>query len=129
MFHSLAQEERLTLASCILFYSFLHQVDPQIVSAVIDVESGGNPYALGAAGDSGMMQIRSKYVPETRLQLFNPCTNVRRGVQLLKQAMVRCKHKADMTWIVCYNLGITGGSRIRYPKLFPYYKKMARRMK
>lgn len=119
----------MTLASCILFYSFLHGVDPRVTRAVIDVESGGNPLAVGAADDSGLMQIRHKYVPESQLQLFNPCTNVRRGVQLLAEAMKRCKHKADMTWLTCYNLGVVGGSRVRYPKLWPYYKKVIRKMK
>lgn len=119
-----------TLASCILFYSFLNGVDPRITEAVIKVESDGNPLALSPdKKDSGLMQIRTKYVPETRLQLFNPCTNVKRGTEILKQAMNRCKHKAELTWINCYNLGISGGSRIKWPKKFPYYLKVTAGLK
>lgn len=118
----------MTLLSCIYFYSFLHGIDPQITKAVIQVESSGNPVAVGGKGDSGLMQIRHKYVPETQLQLFNPCTNVKRGTKLLSEAMKRCKHKAEMTWIVCYNVGIAGGSRIKWPKKFPYYKKVVSKL-
>lgn len=115
----------MSLLSCIYFYSFLHGIDPQITKAVIEVESNGNPYALSRdRKDGGLMQIRAKYVPESMPQLFNPCTNVKRGTKLLADAMRRCKHKAEMTWLVCYNVGIVGGNRIRYPKKFPYYIKV-----
>lgn len=112
------------LASCVLFYSFLAGIDPRITNAVIQVESRGNPFALGRLDDSGLMQIRHKFVPETQLQLFQGCTNIRRGVAILKQAKKRCKHKLNNTWLVCYNLGIKGGSKIRHPSSFIYYKKV-----
>lgn len=119
----------MTLLSCIYFYSFLHGVDPLITQAVIKVESNGNPYALSPdKKDGGLMQVRQKYVPETMLQLLNPCANVKRGTKLLAQAMKRCRHKADLTWLVCYNAGITGGSRIKWPKKFSYYIKVVSKL-
>lgn len=118
----------MTLLSCIYFYSFLNGIDPRITQAVIKVESSGNPYALGSLGDSGLMQIRHKFVPESKMQLFQSCTNVKRGTALLKQAMNKCKHKIDNTWINCYNLGISGGSRLKYPKKWPYYKKIVSKL-
>lgn len=114
----------MTLASCILFYSFLNQVDYRITTAVINVESSGNPMAVGKLDDSGLMQIRSKFVPETQQQLFNPCTNVKRGTKLLAEAMKKCVHKLDNTWLVCWNVGVAGGRKIKHPKKFPYYKKI-----
>ena len=119
----------MTLYSCVLFYSLLHGINPTITQAIIQVESSGNPLALGSKGDSGLMQIRHKFVPESRLQLLNPCTNVRRGIKLLKKAKEECKHKLNNTWLVCYNLGIKGGSRIKYPSSFIYYKKVMRELK
>jgi soluble lytic murein transglycosylase-like protein len=120
----------MVLASCILFYSMMNGIDPRITNAVISTESNGNPFALSKdRKDGGLMQIRIKYAPETRLQLFQSCTNVKRGTELLKQAMDKCKHKAENTWLVCYNVGLTGGSRIRWPKKFPYYKKVTGVMK
>ena len=112
------------IASCVLFYSFLAGIDPRITQAVIQVESRGNPFAVGRLDDSGLMQIRHKFVPETQQQLFQGCTNIKRGVTLLKQAKDKCKHKLNNTWLVCYNLGIKGGQKIRHPSSFIYYKKV-----
>lgn len=119
----------MTLASCVLFYSLLNGIDVDITNAVISVESNGNTFALGNKGDSGLMQIRHQYVPENQLQLFNPCTNIMRGVQLLKQAKDKCTHKINNTWLVCYNLGIKGGSKIKHPSKFIYYKKITSLLK
>lgn len=114
--------------SCLLFYSLLAGIDPQITQAVIQVESRGNPFAVGKLGDSGLMQIRHQFVPETQQQLFQSCTNIKRGVTLLKQAREKCKHKLNNTWLVCYNVGIKGGLKIRHPSKFIYYKKVMREM-
>jgi soluble lytic murein transglycosylase-like protein len=114
----------MTLFSCVLFYSMLSGIDHEITNAVIKVESNGNTMAVGTMGDSGLMQVRHQFVPETQQQLFNPCTNINRGVTLLKKAKDNCKHKLNNTWLVCYNLGLKGGSRIKYPKKFIYYKKV-----
>jgi soluble lytic murein transglycosylase-like protein len=112
------------LYSCVLFYSLLNGIDPNLTQAVIAIESGGNPYALGKLGDSGLMQIRPKFVPETQHQLFNPCVNIARGTALLKKAKESCKHSIDKTWLICYNLGATGGRKIKHPKMQTYYRKV-----
>ena len=112
------------IASCVLFYSLLAGIDPRITQAVIQVESRGNPFAVGKLDDSGLMQIRHKFVPETQQQLFQGCTNVVRGIELLKQARERCKHKLNKTWLVCYNAGVKGGAKIKHPTKFKYYKKV-----
>lgn len=114
----------MVLQSCILFWSLINGIDPSVTEAVIKVESNYNQFALGKHGDSGLMQIRHKYVPETKLQLFNSCTNVMRGTELLRKAKEKCKHTVDNTFVVCYNLGITGGSKLRYPKKWRYYTKI-----
>lgn len=120
----------MTLYSCILFYSFMSGIDPALTQAVIKVESNGNPYALSPDKmDGGLMQIRIKYVPETKLQLFQSCTNVQRGVLILKNAKDKCKLCIDKTWVIGYNLGIAGAKRIKHPKKFPYYKKIMGAMK
>lgn len=115
--------------SCILFYSLLAGIDPRITQAVVQVESMGNPFAVGKLGDSGLMQVRHQFVPETQQQLFQGCTNIRRGVELLKQAREKCKHKLNNTWLVCYNVGIRGGLKIRHPSKFIYYKKIMQELK
>jgi soluble lytic murein transglycosylase-like protein len=117
------------LYSCVLFYSLLNGINPNLTQAVIAIESGGNPYALGKLGDSGLMQIRHQFVPESQSQLFNPCTNIMRGTFLLAQAKKKCKHTIDRTWLICYNLGISGAKKIRFPKKQSYYTKVTKAMK
>ena len=119
----------MIIQSCVLFYSLLNGIDSNVVNAVINTESEGNIMAIGSKGDSGLMQIRHQFVPETQLQLFNPCTNIMRGVSLLKNAKEQCKHKLNNTWLVCYNLGIKGGKKIKYPYKFIYYKKVMSKLK
>lgn len=114
----------MPIYSCVLFYSLLAGVDPTITDAVIKVESNGNPFALGKLGDSGLMQIRHRFVPETQQQLFQGCTNIKRGVELLQKAKNACRHKLNNTWLVCYNAGLKGGSKIKNPTNFIYYKKV-----
>ncbi len=108
--------------ACILFFSFLNGLDPALTQSVITVESRGNPYALGKASDSGLMQIRPIYVPETRLQLFNPCTNIMRGTQLLGK--LKRKYRFDKTWYVAYNTGERTFRKLKRPMEFAYYKKV-----
>ena len=119
----------MTLASCVIFYSFLAGISPDVTNAVIQVESRGNPFAVGKLGDSGLMQVRHQFVPETQKQLLQSCTNVKRGVELLKKAKEKCKHKANLTWLTCYNLGHRGAARLRNPSTFIYYKKVMSELK
>lgn len=114
------------LYQCILYYSLLTGVDPAVTETIIKLESNGNPNAIGTKGDSGLMQIRHQYVPETQAELLNPCINIRRGTQLLKQAMDKCSHKKNNQWIICYNQGVSGGNRIRFPNKHPYWLKFKR---
>ena len=64
---------------------------PALADAVVKVESGFNPYAVGGVGEVGLMQVR----PETAAMLgyqggatglFDPETNVRLGVTYLARA-------------------------------------------
>ncbi len=65
-------------------------VDPRIVLAVIDVESGGDAGAVSPAGAQGIMQI----MPETARELdlaapFDPAANIDAGVRYLRQMLQR----------------------------------------
>lgn len=109
--------------ACILFYSLLNGIDPALTQSVIAVESKGNRFALGSVGEAGLMQIRPEFVPESRLQLFQPCTNIMRGTQLLSD--LKAKYGAiDKTFVNCYNLGMRGCKKLKHPRQFAYYKKV-----
>lgn len=38
-----------------------YNICPELLEAVIEAESGGNPYAVGAAGEIGLMQVYPEY--------------------------------------------------------------------
>jgi hypothetical protein len=62
-----------------------HQIDPQLVHAIIKVESEYDPKAVSAKGAMGLMQL----IPETASRFgvenpFNPKENIEGGVSYLK---------------------------------------------
>jgi hypothetical protein len=119
----------MVLQSCLLFWSLINGIDPQVTQAVIKVESNYNQMAVGRHGDSGLMQIRHKLVPESQLQLLTSCTNIMRGTDLLRKAKEKCKNCVDITWVNCYNLGARGCQKLKYPKRWRYYVKVTKEMK
>lgn len=111
------------LIPLVLLLSAQYDLDPNIVWAVIEVESQGNVTAIGESGEIGLMQILPKYSKVPVKRLYDPVSNIREGVSKLVEARNYCKHQKDLTWITCYNAGVTGGSKLKHPKKFPYYKK------
>jgi len=94
-----------------------HGVDPHLVLAIIDVESGGDAAAVSPAGAQGVMQI----MPETARELdldapFDPQANIDAGVRYLRKMLQRF---ADLRLAVAaYNAG--PGAVERYGGIPPY---------
>jgi soluble lytic murein transglycosylase-like protein len=77
------QEEILRLINS---HSRQYELDPLLVRAVVEIESGFEPEAVSTAGAQGLMQI----MPETGKELglstpFNPDSNIEAGVRYLRQ--------------------------------------------
>lgn len=87
-------------------------LDPDLIAAIIMKESGGNPDALGAAGECGMMQIiagdknyRFAGRP-TCEQLLDPKFNIFYGAEFLKAKIdkygfeqgIRCYNGCNAAW-------------------------------
>lgn len=119
---------KVTIISLIMAISPYFDIDPNIAVAVAKQESSLNTEAVGPVGEVGLMQVRPKYSKYSRKELFNPVINISEGLRMLSFAKKHCKHKKDNTWIICYNLGVHGGSKVKYPKKFPYYKKVIGRL-
>lgn len=119
----------MVIQSCVLFWSLVNGIHPDITNAVIKVESRGNVMATGRSHqERGLMQIREKFVPETSLQLYNPCTNIMVGTRLLREAKRNCKHFIESSWLVCFNVGQYGARKIKHPRKFPYYTKVMKEL-
>ncbi len=101
-------------------WSGLFQVDPQLVIAIVLVESGGNPMARGSVGEIGLMQLRPEYHPEAS---FNVDDNIRIGVGYLVEVRKICQPVYGRYWFVCYNRG-PYASRLKWPEKFPYVREV-----
>lgn len=112
------------LLTLIFQIASINGVDPLLVASVAIVESGMDVNKIGEVGEIGILQIRPQYYP--KFNLFNPEVNIKVGVAILKEAQKRCKYKDNMKFIICYNHGITGGNKIKYPKKDKYYLNILR---
>ena len=70
-------------------------LDPTLILAVMAVESGFNPFAQSPVGAQGLMQVMTKVHSDKyesfggRLAAFDPISNLRVGVQVLKECIQR----------------------------------------
>lgn len=90
-----------------------YDIEPELVIAVIHVESRGNAYALSPVGAMGLMQIMPRTGEELAAELgiqwvgakllFEPQTNVRLGIAYLRQLRQRFGNWS--TALAAYNWG------------------------
>ena len=81
-----------------------HGLDPQLVLAVIDIESNFNRYALSSAGAQGLMQVMpfwKEVLDEPNADLYNPLTSIRFGCIILRRYMDRFSTTEDA--LAAYN--------------------------
>ncbi|HEY0284635.1 MAG TPA: lytic transglycosylase domain-containing protein [Vicinamibacterales bacterium] len=96
-------------------------IRPDLVRAVIQVESAFNPRAVSPKGAMGLMQL----MPATAKQFgvidpFNPGENIRAGVSYLRQLLDRYDHNEQLA-LAAYNAG--PGAVDKYGSKVPPYKE------
>ncbi|HEV2349637.1 MAG TPA: lytic transglycosylase domain-containing protein [Terriglobia bacterium] len=82
-----------------------HQVDPKLVHAIIQVESGYNPRAVSSKGAEGLMQLIPSTAERYGVQnTFNPRQNIEGGVSYLRYLLDLFKGNVPLT-LAAYNAG------------------------
>jgi soluble lytic murein transglycosylase-like protein len=79
--------ERLTILKTVHYEAQRAELDPELVLAVIDVESRYDRFAISSAGAQGLMQIMPFWLNEIGRpddNLFSISTNIRLGCTILK---------------------------------------------
>jgi soluble lytic murein transglycosylase-like protein len=102
-------------------YSNQHSLRPELVRAVIQVESGYNPRALSPKGAMGLMQL----MPETARMLgvqrpYDPEQNIRGGTRYLRLLLDKYEGSEELA-LAAYNAG--SGAVDRYGKRIPPYRE------
>ena len=90
-------EERLTILRKVHYEARRAKLDPQLVLALIHVESNFDRFAISSAGAQGLMQIMPFWLDEIGKpedNLFDIATNLRFGCTILKIYLER--EKGDM---------------------------------
>jgi soluble lytic murein transglycosylase-like protein len=109
----------------ITFYSIVNGIDPALSFQMARVESNMNPYAVSRTNDGGLFQLnRNSYRFHNDKWIFVPITNIALAMNTLGKLKKQCSHKVNNSYILCYNMGIKGASKVKRPFTQSYYRKM-----
>jgi soluble lytic murein transglycosylase-like protein len=98
-----------------------HAVRPELVRAVIQVESGFNPRARSPKGAMGLMQLMPATAREMGVQdAYNPADNIRGGTAYLRKLIDRYQGNEELA-LAAYNAGSDAVDR--YGKTVPPYRE------
>lgn len=95
-----------------------HDVDRNLVAAVIAQESGGNQFAVSRAGAKGLMQLMDSTASSLGVsRSFDPRQNIHGGVRYLRQMLDKYDGSEQLA-LASYNAG--PGAVAKYNGIPPY---------
>ncbi|MFN3821761.1 MAG: transglycosylase SLT domain-containing protein [bacterium] len=113
----------------ILKASQQYQIDPDLVRAVIAVESGGKPDTISPKGAKGLMQIMDSTATEMGLtQPFHPAENIFAGTRYLSLLLKRYQGDINLA-LAAYNAGPGSVDRYQAPPPFPETTRYVEKVK
>lgn len=123
--HQATPEE---IDSSIIMAAARHNVDPNLVRAVVKVESNFNSNAVSRKGAMGLMQLMPSTARSLNLKNpFDPAQNVDAGVRHLKQLLENYDGDVNLT-LAAYNAGAGAVARSagvpRYAETQNYVRKI-----
>jgi soluble lytic murein transglycosylase-like protein len=112
------------LSITISLIASLYGIDSSLALKLAKIESNMNPNAISKTKDGGVFQLNSKYYKfHNPNWVFDSVTNTHLAMETLKNLKNKCIHKSHNSYIVCYNLGISGAKKIKRAMHQTYYKK------
>lgn len=112
------------IALAILIASNTFGIRPEIIRAIIKVESSGRPTATGSLGEVGLMQLRPEF---HECATYDVLENVLCGTKYLKALKKRHGARHPESWFVFFNTG--PNKHLDNPKLTRYYKKVTKELR
>jgi soluble lytic murein transglycosylase-like protein len=96
-------------------------LSPDLVRAIIQVESAFNPFAVSSKGAMGLMQLMPPTAAEFGVQNpFDPGENIRAGAAYFRRLLDRYDQKVELA-LAAYNAGPTAVDR--YGQSIPPYRE------
>jgi len=105
----------------IVEHSRMHNIRPDLVRAVVQVESAFNPYAVSPKGARGLMQL----MPGTGARFgvrrpHDPAQNISGGTRYLRELLNRFNNRVDLV-LASYNAG--EGAVAKFGNKVPPYQE------
>jgi len=113
-----------TIKSAVNKASNKYNVNPNLIMAIMKVESTFNPLAVGKDGEVGLMQLRPKFHKGVTFGIEN---NIMMGTRYLMYIKKLKQMNHNEAWFVYYNRGPF--SSLDNPKKTLYYKKVMKALK